>query len=151
MKLLEDRLPLQHITVMVQREAAQRLAALPGTRGAGAVSYAVHYYACPQVLFSVQPGSFYPPPKVTSAVLRLLLHAAPPVAPQSERAMFRTIRAAFSQRRKTAANAVSAGLGLPKAQVAAALQAVGAPPSARPEQLGLEQYAALSGLLLPAE
>ena len=65
--------------------------------------------------------------------------------------MFRTIRAAFSQRRKTAANAVSAGLGLPKAQVAAALQAVGAPPSARPEQLGLEQYAALSGLLLPAE
>ena len=77
MKLLEDRLPLQHITVMVQREAAQRLAALPGTRGAGAVSYAVHYYACPQVLFSVQPGSFYPPPKVTSAVLRLSLHAAP--------------------------------------------------------------------------
>ena len=151
MKLLEDRLPLQHITVMVQREAAQRLAALPGTRGAGAVSYAVHYYACPQVLFSVQPGSFYPPPKVTSAVLRLLLHAAPPVAPQSERAMFRTISAAFSQRRKTAANAVSAGLGLPKAQVAAALQAVGAPPAARPEQLGLEQYAALSGLLLPAE
>ena len=151
MKLLEDRLPLQHITVMVQREAAQRLAALPGTRGAGAVSYAVHYYACPQVLFSVQPGSFYPPPKVTSAVLRLSLHAAPPVAPQSERAMFRTIRAAFSQRRKTAAHAVSAGLGLPKAQVAAALQAVGAPPSARPEQLGLEQYAALSGLLLPAE
>ena len=113
MKLLEDRLPLQHITVMVQREAAQRLAALPGTRGAGAVSYAVHYYASPQVLFSVQPGSFYPPPKVTSAVLRLLLHAAPPVAPQSERAMFRTIRAAFSQRRKTAANAVSAGLGPP--------------------------------------
>ena len=84
-------------------------------------------------------------------MLRLSLHAAPPVAPQSERAMFRTIRAAFSQRRKTAANAVSAGLGLPKAQVAAALQAVGAPPSARPEQLGLEQYAALSGLLLPAE
>lgn len=78
MKLLEDKLPLQHITVMVQKEAAQRLAALPGTREAGAVSYAVHYYARPQVLFQVQPGSFYPPPKVTSAVLRLSLHTAPP-------------------------------------------------------------------------
>lgn len=148
MKLLEDRLPLEHITVMVQKEAAQRLAALPGTRGAGAVSYAVHYYASPQVLFCVQPGSFYPPPKVTSAVLRLDLHAAPPVAPQSEAAMFRTIRAAFSQRRKTAANAISAGLGLPKAQVTAALAAAGAPPAARPEQLGLEQYAVLSDVLL---
>ena len=148
MKLLEDRLPLEHITVMVQREAAQRLAALPGTREAGAVSYAVHYYASPQVLFSVQPGSFYPPPKVTSAVLRLGLHETPPVTPQSEKAMFRTIRAAFSQRRKTAANSISAGLGLPKAEVSAALQAVGAPPAARPEQLGLEQYAALSDILL---
>ncbi len=151
MKLLEDKLPLQHITVMVQKEAAQRLAALPGTREAGAVSYAVHYYARPQVLFQVQPGSFYPPPKVTSAVLRLSLHTAPPAAPQSEKAMFRTIRAAFSQRRKTAANAVSAGLGLPKADVAAALQAVGAPPAARPEQLTLEQYAALSDLLFPSQ
>lgn len=151
MKLLEDKLPLQHITVMVQKEAAQRLAALPGTREAGAVSYAVHYYARPQVLFQVQPGSFYPPPKVTSAVLHLSLHTAPPAAPRSEKAMFRTIRAAFSQRRKTAANAVSAGLGLPKADVAAALQAVGAPPAARPEQLTLEQYAALSDLLFPSQ
>ena len=111
----------------------------------------MHYYARPQVLFQVQPGSFYPPPKVTSAVLRLSLHTAPPAVPQSEKAMFRTIRAAFSQRRKTAANAVSAGLGLPKADVAAALQAVGAPPAARPEQLTLEQYAALSDLLFPSQ
>ena len=132
MKLLEDKLPLQHITVMVQKQAsAQRLAALPGTREAGAVSYAVHYYARPQVLFQVQPGSFYPPPKRDKRCAAPYgLHTAPPAAPQSEKAMFRTIRAAFSQRRKTAANAVSAGLGLPKADVAAALQAVGAPPAA---------------------
>lgn len=137
---------------MVQREAAQRLAALPGTRGAGAVSYAVHYYACPQVLFSVQPGSFYPPPKVTSAVLRLSLHAAPPVAPQSERAMFRTIprgvQPAGAKRRPTPS---ARGWAWPKAQVAAALQAVGAPPSARPEQLGAGAVCRSQRLLLPAE
>lgn len=147
MKLLEERLPLAHITVMVQKEAAQRLCAQPGTRAAGAVSYAVHYYAQPQVLFTVQPGSFYPPPKVTSAVIQLRLHAQPPVAPHSEADMFRTVRAAFSQRRKTAANAVSAGLGLDKACVAAAMESAGLAPTARPEQLTLADYAALSDAL----
>ena len=147
MKLLEERLPLAHITVMVQKEAAQRLCAQPGTRAAGAVSYAVHYYAQPQVLFTVQPGSFYPPPKVTSAVIQLRLHAQPPVAPHSEADMFRTVRAAFSQRRKTAANAVSAGLELDKARVAAAMESAGLAPTARPEQLTLADYAALSDAL----
>ena len=147
MKLLEERLPLAHITVMVQKEAAQRLCAQPGTRAAGAVSYAVHYYAQPQVLFTVQPGSFYPPPKVTSAVIQLRLHAQPPVAPHSEADMFRTVRAAFSQRRKTTANAVSAGLGLDKARVAAAMESAGLAPTARPEQLTLADYAALSDAL----
>ena len=147
MKLLEERLPLEHITVMVQKEAAERLCAVPGTRQAGAVSYAVRYYAAPKVLFTVQPGSFYPPPKVTSAVIQLALHKAPPVQPHSEALLFRTVRAAFGQRRKTAANAISAGLSLPKAQVAAAIAACGLPPAARPEQLTLEQYAALSDAL----
>lgn len=147
MKLLEERLPLAHITVMVQKEAAQRLCAQPGTRAAGAVSYAVHYYAQPQVLFTVQPGSFYPPPKVTSAVIQLRLHTQPPVAPHSEADMFRTVRAAFSQRRKTAANAVSAGLGLDKVRVAAAMESAGIAPTARPEQLTLADYAALSDAL----
>ena len=73
MKLLEDKLPIEHITVMVQHEAAQRLCAEPGTREAGAVTYAVHYYAQPKLLFTVSPGSFYPAPKVTSAVIRLTL------------------------------------------------------------------------------
>ena len=151
MKLLEERLPLEHITVMVQKEAAERLCAAPGTRQAGAVSYAVRYYAAPRLLFTVQPGSFYPPPNVTSAVIQLALHRAPPVRPQSEAMLFRTVRAAFSQRRKTAANAVSAGLSLPKAQVAAAIAACGLPPAARPEQLTLEQMAALADALISAE
>lgn len=150
MKLLEERLPLQQIVVMVQKEAADRLCAVPGTRQAGAVSYAVHYYARPQMLFTVQPGSFYPPPKVTSAVIRLELHDAPPVVPRSEAAMFRLIRAGFAQRRKTLANAAAAGLGLPKAQVQQALAACAIPAGARPEQLTLAQYARLSDTLAPA-
>lgn len=147
MKLLEERLPIRHITVMVQKEAAQRLCAAPGTRQAGAVSYAVHYYARPKVLFTVQPGSFFPPPKVTSAVIQLALHDAPPVTPADEKAMFRTIRASFGQRRKTVANAASAGLGVPKQRVIEALRQAGVPATARPEQLTLAQYAAFSDAL----
>lgn len=147
MKLLEERLPIRHITVMVQKEAAQRLCAAPGTRQAGAVSYAVHYYAQPKVLFTVQPGSFFPPPKVTSAVIQLALHDAPPVAPADEKAMFRTIRASFGQRRKTVANAASAGLGVPKQRVIEALRQAGVPATARPEQLTLAQYAAFADAL----
>ena len=144
MRLLEERLPIRSITVMVQKEAAQRLCAAPGTRQAGAISYAVAYYASPRQLFTVQPGSFYPAPRVTSAVIR-----HPPVQPAhgDEAGLFRLIRAAFSQRRKTAANAVAAGLNLPKAQVAAALQAAGLDPRLRPEQLILADYSALQAAL----
>lgn len=147
MRLLEEKLPIRQITVMVQKEAAERICAAPGTRQAGAISYAVAYYAKPQVLFSVQPGSFYPPPKVTSAVIRLEVHPEPPVPVPDEAAYFRLVRAAFGQRRKTAANAISAGLGLSKAQVTAAMEQAGLPATARPEQLTLEQFAALSRAL----
>lgn len=147
MRLLEEKLPIRQITVMVQKEAAERICAAPGTRQAGAISYAVAYYAKPQVLFSVQPGSFYPPPKVTSAVIRLEVHPEPSVPVPDEAAYFRLVRAAFGQRRKTAANAISAGLGLPKAQVTAAMEQAGLPATARPEQLTLEQFAALSRAL----
>ena len=149
MRLLEERLLVENITVMVQREAAQRLCAPPGTRQAGAISYAVAYYASPRQLFTVQPGSFYPAPRVTSAVIRLDLHDHPPVQPArgDEAGLFRLIRAAFSQRRKTAANAVAAGLNLPKAQVTAALQAAGLDPRLRPEQLTLADYSALQAAL----
>lgn len=149
MRLLEERLPIRSITVMVQKEAAQRLCAAPSTRQAGAISYAVAYYAAPELLFTVQPGSFYPAPKVTSAVIRLTLHDTPPVQPANgdERGLFRLIRAAFSQRRKTAANAVAAGLGLPKPRVTAALQAAGLDARLRPEQLTLADYCALQAAL----
>ena len=147
MKLLEERLPIDSITVMVQKEAADRLSAQPGTRDAGAITYAVHYYAKPQTLFTVQPGSFYPPPKVTSTVIKLSLHKQPPVSPKSEEAMFKTIKAAFLQRRKTAANSISAGTGIEKAKILAALEAIGAPQTARPEQLTLQNFADLSDIL----
>ncbi len=149
MRLLEERLPVQSITVMVQREAALRLCAAPGTRQAGAVSYAVAYYAAAQMLFAVQPGSFYPPPKVTSAVIRLCPRSAPPVqVPNGDEAgFFRLVRAAFSQRRKTAVNAVAGGLGLPKPQVEAAWRRAALPAGARPEQLTLADFCALQAAL----
>ncbi len=147
MKLLEERLPIEHITVMVQKEAAERITAVPGTRAAGAISYAVYYYAEPQLLFAVQPGSFYPPPKVTSAVIQLVLRKEPPVKVQNEEAFFKLIRAAFSQRRKTAANSIAAGMGIPKSQVIEALTQAGLSSMARPEQLTLEDFANLQNYL----
>ena len=149
MRLLEEKLPIRNITVMVQKEAAQRLCAAPGTRDAGAISYAVAYYAEPKLLFSVQPGSFYPAPKVTSAVIRLDVREKPSVTVPNgdEAAFFALIRAAFSQRRKTAANAIANGLHLPKAQVISALQAAGLDERSRPEQLTLENYCALQTAL----
>ena len=149
MRLLEERLPVENITVMVQREAAQRLCAPPGTRQAGAISYAVAYYASPRQLFTVQPGSFYPAPKVTSAVIRLDVRKTPAgdLDPAAERALFAVIRAAFSQRRKTAANGISAGLAADKAAVLAAMADAGLDARLRPEQLTLEQFAALQAAL----
>ena len=149
MRLLEEKLPIRNITVMVQKEAAQRLCAAPGTRDAGAISYAVAYYAEPKLLFSVQPGSFYPAPKVTSAVIRLDVREKPAVTVPNgdEAAFFALIRAAFSQRRKTAANAIANGLHLPKAQVISALQAAALDERSRPEQLTLENYCALQTAL----
>ena len=149
MRLLEERLPVENITVMVQREAAQRLCAPPGTRQAGAISYAVAYYARPRQLFTVQPGSFYPAPKVTSAVIRLDVRRTPAgnLDPASEKALFAIIRAAFSQRRKTAANGISSGLAADKAEVLAAMAKVGLDQRLRPEQLTLDNFIALQGAL----
>lgn len=147
MRLLEEKLPIEHITVMVQKEAADRITATPGTRQAGAISYAVDYYAQPKLLFSVQPGSFYPPPKVTSAVIQLQVRPQTAVQPTNEAEFFKLVRAAFSQRRKTAANSISSGLSLPKAQVMEALQAARLSPTARPEQLTLQDFCALQKAL----
>ncbi|NLW80020.1 MAG: 16S rRNA (adenine(1518)-N(6)/adenine(1519)-N(6))-dimethyltransferase RsmA [Ruminococcaceae bacterium] len=149
MKLLESRLPANNLTLMVQKEAAQRMAAAPGSRQAGAISYAVHYYAQPKLVFDVSAGSFTPPPKVKSAVIRLDIRKNPPLAdePEREARLFRLVRAAFGQRRKTLVNAASAGLGVPKAALAGAMDTLGLPPLARPEELTLEQFMALEGEL----
>ena len=147
MRLLEEKLPIRQITVMVQKEAAERITAAPGTRLAGAISYGVYYYARPRLLFHVQPGSFYPPPKVTSSVIQLTVRSRPAVDTPDEAGLFRLVRAAFGQRRKTAANSVAAGLGIEKARVLRGLEEAGLPLTARPEQLTLEDFCALQRAL----
>ena len=148
MALLETPLPLKSITVMVQKEAAQRICAAPGTRECGAVSAAVWYHAEPKMLFSVGRGSFLPPPKVDSAVLRLDIRKTPPVEVADEALFFETARAAFSQRRKTAANSIASAGRYKKPEIETALAVLGIPANIRAEQLTLEQMAALANLLI---
>lgn len=145
MSLLEQRLPIRSITVMVQKEAAQRICAQPGTRDSGAISAAVQYYSQPRVLFPVSRGSFLPAPEVDSAVIRLDLHPTPPVAVADEATLFRVIRGAFGQRRKTVLNTLSAALELPKEETRTLLEQAGVPATARAEALTLEQFAAIAG------
>lgn len=149
MRFLEEKLPVSALTVMVQREAAERLCALPGTRAAGAVTVAVRYYAEPEILFPVPRSSFFPQPNVDSAVIRLTVRKTPPVNVPDEKTFFAVVKAAFGQRRKTAANSVAAGLSLPKERVAAALRQIGVRPDARAERITMQQFAALSALLQP--
>ena len=146
MKLFEDRLPVQAITVMVQKEAAQRICAPVGSRESGAVTVSVNYYAEPHLLFGVSAGSFMPAPKVDSAVIRLEVLPQPPVQ-CSEAAFFRVVKAAFSQRRKVIANSLSAGLGLDKAAVTDLLTRAGVPQNARAEQLTLDDFASIANQL----
>ena len=143
MRLLEEKLPIRNITVMVQKEAAERLCAAPGTRACGAVSLAVQYYAEPTRLFAVSRGSFLPAPNVDSAVIRLAVRKTPPVAVGDEKRLFTLIRAAFGQRRKALANALCTA-GFTKEENLAALERAGIPPTARAEQLTLAQFAALA-------
>lgn len=146
MMLLENRLPIDSITVMVQREAADRLCATPGTRAAGAVTLAVAYYAEAQKLFDVSRGSFMPAPNVDSAVIRLKLRPTPPVETTDEALLFRLIRAGFGQRRKTLLNSLS-GIGVDKDRLRVALETADVPPTARAEQLTLAQFAAIANAL----
>ena len=146
MTLLEQRLPIRSITVMVQKEAAQRLCAQPGTREVGAVSIAVRYYSEPKVLFQVSRGSFMPSPDVDSSVIRLDIHEKPAVDADCQ-TFFRVVRGAFSMRRKTILNCLSSGLSLPKEKISAVLERAGVPSSARAEQLTMEQFAAIANEL----
>ena len=149
MRLLEERLPLRSITVMVQKEAAARLCAPLGSRECGAVTVAVRYFSEPRVVFGVSAGGFLPAPKVDSAVIQLAVRERPPVEVESERAFFRVVKAAFAGRRKTAVNSLSMNLGLPKETVSAAFAGAGIAPTARAENLSMEQLAALAAALFP--
>ncbi len=140
MKLLEDKLPLKAITVMVQKEAAQRICADVGSRMSGAVTVSVNYYAKPQMLFSVSAGSFMPAPKVDSAVIRLDVLSEPPVK-TDEKKFFEVVRAAFSQRRKVISNSLSSGLSISKDRTLEVLEAANVPSNARAEKLSLENFA----------
>ena len=139
MKLLEDKLPIKQIIVMVQREAADRLTAPVGSRESGAITVAVNYYAEAEKLFNVSKGSFVPSPKVDSAVIRLSIYDKPPIETKDEELFFRTVKAMFMQRRKTALNSVSAGLGIPKDTVVKALEMTGLDANVRAEKLTLTQ------------
>ncbi len=146
MKLLEDKLPIKSITVMVQKEAAQRICADVGSRMSGAVTVSVNYYAKPQMLFSVSSGSFMPAPKVDSAVIRLDILSEPPVK-TDERKFFAVVKAAFSQRRKVISNSLSSGLSLPKERILEVLQNAGVPSNARAEKLSLQNFADIANCL----
>lgn len=148
MALLESRIPVDAVTVMVQKEAAARLCAPVGSRDAGAVTVAVNYYAQAEKLFDVSAGSFMPAPKVDSSVIRLNIRKEPPVEVSDEKFFFRVIKAAFGQRRKTASNSLSAGLGIPKDKVSTAIAAAGFEPSVRAESLTMQELARLSECLL---
>ena len=143
MNLLESRLPIECITVLVQKEAAVRLCARPGTRECGSVTLAVQYFAQPQILFPVSRGSFMPAPKVDSSVIQLRIRKTPPCTVSDEALLFRLIHAAFGQRRKTLLNSLCSA-GYQKPQIAAALTAAGLSPTARAEELTMEQFAALT-------
>ena len=147
MNLLESRLPISSLTVMVQKEAAQRICALPGSREVGAVSIAVRYYCEPQVLFQVSRGSFMPAPDVDSTVIRLDIRKQPPVQVQKEENFFRVVKAAFSQRRKTLANTLSSGLGISKPQATDLLNRAGVAANLRAEQLSMQQFADIANAL----
>ena len=143
MRLLESRLNIESITVMVQKEAAVRLCADVGSRNSGAVTVAVDYYAHAEKLFDVSRGSFMPSPNVDSAVIRLDIRKNPPIEVSDEKFFFRMVKAAFSQRRKTASNGISSGTGISKDKVITAIENAGFSPSVRAESLTMDELGTL--------
>lgn len=149
MGLFESGAPVDSITIMVQKEVAERMQSGPGTKDYGALSLAVQYYAKPELVANVPPNCFMPRPKVGSAVVRLTRHKEPPVQVRDEKLLFSVIRASFNQRRKTLANGLSgaAELALSKERVKECIAKLGVPETVRGETLTLEQFAALSDIL----
>lgn len=147
MMLLESRLPVKSITVMVQKEAGERICAVMPSRACGAVTAAVRYYSEPQILFPVSRGSFYPSPNVDSMVVRLDVKKELPLEGEAEKQLFRVVKAAFGQRRKTLVNTLSSGLKIEKARAAEAIAEAGLKPTVRAEELSLDEFIRLSQIL----
>lgn len=149
MGLFESRVPLESITIMVQKEVAERMQVGPGTKDYGALSLAVQYYARPEVMLTVPASCFMPRPNVDSAVIKLTRYDKPPVAVSDEKLMFDMIRASFNQRRKTLVNGLgnAAGLNVKKEQVLSALNKMKLSPTIRGEALTLGEFAELTDLL----
>ena len=149
MGLFESHVPIDSITIMVQKEVADRMKEGPGSKEYGALSLAVQYYAKPEIVVQVPPSCFMPQPKVGSAVIRLTRHEQPPVTVRSEKLLFQVIRASFNQRRKTLANGLAnyGAFGLPKEQLQECIEALGVPGNIRGEALSLEQFAQLSNII----
>ena len=149
MGLFESHVPIESITIMVQKEVADRMQVGPGTKDYGALSLAVQYYAKPEIVANVPPNCFMPRPNVGSAVIKLTRHEKPPVDVKDEALMFKLVRAAFNQRRKTLQNSInnSPELHMSKEQVVEALDKMGLGQTIRGEALSLEQFAELANLL----
>ncbi|MBP3967036.1 16S rRNA (adenine(1518)-N(6)/adenine(1519)-N(6))-dimethyltransferase RsmA [Paenibacillus lignilyticus] len=152
MKLLEEKLPLEHIVVMIQKEVAQRMAAKPGGKEYGSLSVAVQYYCVPELVCIVPHTVFIPQPNVDSAVIKLSLRDKPAVEVEDEAHFFQTVQACFAQRRKTIANNLTAYVGkVNREKLGPLLEGIGIDPSRRGETLSLEEFAALSRALLAAD
>ena len=149
MGLFESYVPIDSITIMVQKEVADRMQEGPGSKEYGALSLAVQYYAHPEIVVNVPPSCFMPQPKVGSAVIRLTRHEQSPVEVENEKLMFQLIRASFNQRRKTLANGLNnySGLNLSKEVIQQCIEELGVPVTIRGEALSLEQFATLSNII----
>ena len=150
MLLLEQRLPINSVTVMVQKEAGTRFCAEMGTREVGAVTAAVRYYSSPQLLFNVARGSFMPAPNVDSCVIRMDVFDNPPYKAEDEKFFFAVVRAAFSQRRKTLVNAVSSSMSAGKPIVSEVVRSCGFKDSVRPEEMSMEDFISFAAALKTA-
>ena len=149
MGLFESHVPLKSITIMVQKEVADRMQEGPGSKEYGALSLAVQYYSTPEIVVNVPPSCFMPQPKVGSAVIKLTRHEKPPVDVEDEKLMFKLIRASFNQRRKTLANGLNnfGGINLSKELIQECIEELGVPVNVRGEALSLEQFAKLSNIV----
>ena len=149
MGLFESHVPIDSITIMVQKEVADRMQEGPGSKEYGALSLAVQYYSTPEIVVNVPPSCFMPQPKVGSAVIKLTRHEKPPVDVDDEKLMFKLIRASFNQRRKTLANGLNnfGGFNLSKEMIQESIEELGVPVNVRGEALSLEQFAKLSNII----